>query len=278
MKNKVYLIIAIIIVFAIGAIFIFKDTRNHPVKNLPVQEINKDSLQAFESFYNRATQFRIQDKIDSSVSAYEEAIRLNPDDTNTLYYLGIVYIKQRDFEKAKQSWEKLINLDPESTRTLIQLGNLYFCMTHRKFFKPQQAEFYFKKANELNKDSLIPKLRLGEITLYLNKTKEALDIFNDLSAMDSKNVEVNFLNGFLNYKTGNETQAINYLKQAFLSAKADTSIHFAIRDQRQCNMFIYYTTAYITNSPPADIPKSAPEIYKEFDKYLVLMRDQLNPQ
>lgn len=267
MKSKILTIAAIILAFAIEGFFIFKNTR-------AAREINLDS---FDSIYNRATQFRFQDKVDSSIKAYEKAINLMPRDKNALYYLGVMYKKERDFEKARQTWEKLIKLDPQSERAFIQMGDLYFCMTHRKFFNPSQAKFYFQRANELNKNSLVPLLRLGEIALYLEKTQEALDIFNKISTIDQSNVEINFLNGFLFWKLNKETQAKTLLKRAFLSAKTDSNKIASSDDNRQCNLFAYYTTAYINKSSQPGSTTSMPVIFKEFDQYLILMRDQLNP-
>ena len=276
MKNKVFIIILIIIALAIIGRFAFKKIGKHQIINSPSGQLTPDSSQPFSNLYDHATQFRLNDKTDSSIIYYEKATRLKPDDKDALYYLGDMYRKEREFVKARLTWEKLIKLDSLSERTFIQLGNLYFCMTHRKYFDPEQAKFYFQKAKALNKESIQPNLSLGEIAIFQDKTKEALEIFNKLSTIDENNMEVNFLNGYLYWKSGNNPQALNYLKRAFLASKNDSIKEATIADNRQCNLFLYYTTANVTQSNQTNLNTSIPEIYKEFDQYLVLMRDQLN--
>ncbi|HSN08621.1 MAG TPA: tetratricopeptide repeat protein, partial [Hanamia sp.] len=134
MKRKEFIIIIIVLIVAFAGITIVKNFGSTTVNNSSNTVTKSDSIQTFWNYYNRATQYRLQGKTDSSINAYQQAIRLNPFHKDALYYIGIMYMKADSFEKAHQSWEKLIGMNPESERAYNQLGNLYFCITDKNYF------------------------------------------------------------------------------------------------------------------------------------------------
>ena len=170
MKRKEFIIAIVVLLIAFVGLALFKNHGKASAEVAVTSASKSDSLERFWNYYNLATEYRLQDKEDSAISAYREAINLNPSPRDPLYYLGIVYMKAGDLQKAQETWEKLIELDPGSERAYYQLGSLHFCISQKKFFDPQKAKIFFNRAFDLNKEAVNPELRLGEIALFENKS------------------------------------------------------------------------------------------------------------
>jgi tetratricopeptide (TPR) repeat protein len=287
MIRKEFIIIAVILVIAFAAITIIK-YRGHPDQSGALTAVAKsDSRQTFWTYYNRATEYRLQGKADSSIAAYQEALKLNPDHEDALYYIGNMYMKADKFDKAQEAWEKLIKLNPLSEQAYIQLGNLYFCANNTNYFHPEKAKSYFNRAKDLNKETLNPNLRLGEIALFQNKTNDAFGIFNKLSMMDHKNVEIFFIIGYLNWKSGKEQEAARGLEGAFKLGITAMSTNEQVGPgtkakkaqagkNQEGNLFMDWLAVNLTVPKKYDINVEMPKVYKKFDQYLTMTRGQLN--
>ncbi len=275
MKRKEFIIIIIVLVIVFAGITIVRKIGSATVNNSSDTETKPDSTQTFWTDYNLATQYRLQGKTDSSIYAYRQAILLKPGHKDAIYYLGIMYMQANDFENAHQSWEKLIEINPGSERAYNQLGNLYFCVTDKNLFRPEKARLYFEKANELNKESLNPNLRLAEIALFQNRTADAMTMFGKLAIMDQKNVEINFLTGYLLWKSGKEHEALSYFEKAVVQAKTSTPANGSVDQNKDCNLFIYWVNANLASFNTIDTRVAMPQVYKKIDTYLVKRRHEL---
>jgi len=287
MIRKKIIFIAVILLIVFAGITIVK-YRGHPGDGNSLTEVVKsDSKQTFWTYYNRATEYRMQGKADSSIMAYQEALKLNPDHEDALYYIGNMYMKVDKFDKAREIWEKLIELNPQSERAYNQLGNLYFCVKHTDYFHPEKSKWYFKRAADLNNLTLNPNLRLGEIALFQNRTNDAVGIFNKLSVMDQKNAEIFFITGYLNWKSGKEKDAIRDLERTFelgitvilTNEQGETAIsakNASIGKDQDCDPFMYWLIGNLTVPKKYDIRLEMPEVYRKFDQYLIMIRKQLN--
>ena len=150
-------------------------------------------------------------------------------------------------------------------------------MTHPDYFDPEKSKFYFERAYDLNKEALNPNLHLGEIALFQNRTGDAFAIFTKLSMMDQKNREINFIMGYLNWKSAREQEAIRNLEQAFeLPGTANSAQNSSIPVSRDCDLFINWLANNLTAPEKYDIRVAMPVLYRKFDQYLTAMRRQLN--
>lgn len=287
MVRKKNILIATILLIVFAGITIVKYWR-HPGDSGSLTEVVKsDSKQTFWTYYNIATEYRLQGKEDSSITAYQEALKLNPDHDDALYYMGNMYMKVDKFDKARETWEKLIEINPQSERAYNQLGNLYFCVKHTEYFHPEKSKWYFKRAASLNNITLNPNLRLGEIALFQNRTNDAFGILNKLSVMDQKNAEIFFILGYLNWKSGKEQDAIKDLERTFqegitvilINEQGGTAI--SAKDtsgnkNQECDPFMDWLAKNLSVPKKYDIKVEMPKVYKKFDQYLIMIRGQLN--
>jgi len=284
-KKNIFIAAILLIVFA--GITIVKYLR-HPGDSGSLTDVVKpDSKQTFWTYYNRATEYRLQDKEDSSIIAYQEALKLNPVHEDALYYIGNMYMKMDKFDKAQETWKKLIELNPQSERAYNQLGNLYFCVKHTEYFHPEKSKLYYKRAADLNNLTLNPNLRLGEIALFQNRTNDAFGILNKLSVMDQKNAEIFFILGYINWKSGKEQEAIKDLERTFeegitvilINEQGGTAISAkstSIGKNQECDLFMDWLTKNLTIPKKYDIRVEMPKVYRKFDQYLIMIREQLN--
>lgn len=287
MINKKNIFIAVILLIAFASITINKFWGHSSDNGSSTKFVRSDSIQKFWTYYNRATEYRLHGIVDSSIIAYQEALKMNQNHEDALYYIGNMYMNVDKFDLAQNSWEKLIELNPQSERAYNQLGNLYFCVNHIDFFHPEKSKLYFKHAADLNKETLNPHLRLGEIALFQNRINEAIDIFNNLSLMDHKNAEIFFIIGYLNWKSGNEQEAIKGLAHTFELGIAATSTNEqgekagsvkneSIGKKKECDLIMDWLTRNLTVPKKYAISVEIPKVYKKFDQYLIMMREQLN--
>ncbi|HEY8659187.1 MAG TPA: tetratricopeptide repeat protein, partial [Hanamia sp.] len=113
-KNFIFIIVILLIAFA--GITIVKYSRQRGDGGSLTEVVKSDSIQAFWTYYNRATEYRLRGREDSSIIDYQEALKLNPDHEDALYYIGNMYMKMDKFDMARETWEKLIELNPQSER------------------------------------------------------------------------------------------------------------------------------------------------------------------
>ena len=289
MTRKQFIFIAVILLAAFAGITIVKYWGHQGQSDSLTAAANPDYKQTFWTYYNKATEYRLQGKTDSSVVAYQEALKLNPNHEDALYYIGNMYMKVDKFDKAQEALEKLIRLNPLSEQAYNQLGNLYFCAKNVNYFHPEKAKSYFNRAKELNKETLSPNLRLGEIALFQNRENDAFDIFNKLLMMDQKNTEIFFIIGYLNWKSEKGQEAANDLQRAFeqgitsMSTNEQAGPGAAIATKKaltgknqECGLFMNWLTGNLTVPKKYDIKTEMPKLYKKFDQYLITARARLN--
>ncbi|MDE3214427.1 MAG: hypothetical protein KGM98_14440, partial [Bacteroidota bacterium] len=211
---------------------------------------------------------------------------LNPVHEDALYYLGNTFLRAGLLDSARKRWEDLIGVNPQSERAYYQMGNLFFCVSHPDFFHPGKAVAYFQRASELNRESMNPGVRLGEIALFQNRLPEAFGIISKIP--DQKNAELFFVKGYLNWKLGHQKMAImeigktlelKGLKIAYdEGGKAVLSKKGSSGYSQECSLYQFWIDHDLILPPQKDSVKMTADIYRSFDQYLSSRRTQLNAQ
>jgi len=186
---------------------------------------DKHKIQQFWQIYREATRLRIAGHMQQAEQKYEEALQLQPEHEDALYYLGNMYFELNKPRKAEQAWLKLLQTNPTSTRAHLQLGNLYLRFDPPDLFDPGKAEAEFERALALNGEESRALLRLGESALIRGDLALAQSRLNSMIASNSKNVEAYFLNGYLAWQRGDSTLAVSQLNQARKVAQTGKALH-----------------------------------------------------
>ena len=74
--------------------------------------------QTTEEWHNKGVALGCQDKYDEAINAYNEAIRLNPNDTASWINKGNALCMQDKYNEAIKCYEEVIRLDPSNTAAL----------------------------------------------------------------------------------------------------------------------------------------------------------------
>lgn len=274
---KSIVIPAIILLMAFAGITLLKYLRRPRV--IPsLADSHREPVSAFWTYFNQATKYRLQGKADSSIIAYQKALKLNPQHEDALYYLGTMYEKADQLAGARETWVRLTELDPKSDRAFNQLGRLYFCINHPDYFHPEISRRYYQRAQDLNKEAFNANIRLGEIALFQNRIRDASLIFQNLSRMDRKDGEVYFILGYLKWKSPNQQDALRDIQKALAAGGSglESRSKSTLKNQG-CDLFGNWMAGNLKDSGSLTIRKTMQDLYRDFDRYLGRMRARLHP-
>jgi tetratricopeptide (TPR) repeat protein len=83
------------------------------------------SAQDLQSFINQGISNSQAGHYDQALQAFEQALKLKPDDPALITYKGIVYYAKGDNPKAMELFEEALRLNPNFARAYYQRGMVY---------------------------------------------------------------------------------------------------------------------------------------------------------
>lgn len=89
-------------------------------------ELEKDQKRLAAGFLRKGFAWEEKGNFGEAEKAYLEAIKLDPNDPRAYVYLGFIYLKQEEEEKAYQQWQKAERFDSQNPNLLYNLVNLSF--------------------------------------------------------------------------------------------------------------------------------------------------------
>jgi tetratricopeptide (TPR) repeat protein len=120
-----------------------------------------------KSFFEAENQPQAEEDLRNSIKAYEEALKILPDDYDTIFNLGLVYQLSGNTKKAATNYCKAIAIQPMNYETHYNLAVL---LRHLKMYK----EAY----NEIEKASLLAS---EGSNVNSNTRSYVFDILNDMT-------------------------------------------------------------------------------------------------
>ena len=109
-------------------------------------------------------------KLSDAETAYQEAVKLAPNDPRTHIALGNLYIFEHKESDAQVEFMKVLEIDPKNAATHVALGNLYNEQNQHGL-----AENQYRAAVALEPDRANYHLDLGEVLRQEGKLAEAED-------------------------------------------------------------------------------------------------------
>lgn len=191
------------------------DPKPQTQKTAGPSEEHKAQIRRFWDLYNRATDLRLKGQWAAAAGQYQEALVVDGQHEDALYYLGNAFFELGRFQEAADTWKRLIETNPnQSSRAHAQLGMLYSCGAPGTPFDLDQAERELHQALAINKEESGPVIKLGEVALLKGERKKALEYLSDGRNLNFKSVQANYLIGYLRWVAGDAAGALKDLKQA----------------------------------------------------------------
>lgn len=120
--------------------------------------------------FRRGSALERDGKFDESVAVFEGALRIRPDDANTLNYLGYMYAdKGVKLSEARSLLEKAVALDPQNGAYLDSLGWAFFRMNELE----SAAKYLSKAAERIPMDATVQE-HLGDLEARRGQTARAV--------------------------------------------------------------------------------------------------------
>jgi len=106
-----------------------------------------DNLVSFvvKGLYHLLDKISSPDFYEKAVESYHESLRINPDDSETLFSLGFIYYKKGEFEKSARCYKRAMSINPEDPDVYYSLG-----VVREEAGQSIKAMNCFKMAAELN--------------------------------------------------------------------------------------------------------------------------------
>src|SRR5580692_10240139 len=142
-------------------------------------------------------------KLSDAETAYQEAVKLAPNDPRTHIALGNLYIFEHKESDAQVEFMKVLELDPKNAATHVALGNLYNEQNQHGL-----AENQYRAAVALEPDRANYHLDLGEVLRLEGKTAAAEDQFRTAIGLSPKDAKAHLaLANLLASEPGRATEA-----------------------------------------------------------------------
>jgi len=109
---------------------------------------------------------------DTAISELKAILDKSPKDTNSLYIIGLAYLKKKMWPEAISPLLQVVELSPKFAAAYYQLG---VCYQQQK--EPQKALEYYQKATDLDPSNPDIPYNSGLILFGLNRIDEALACF-----------------------------------------------------------------------------------------------------
>ncbi|MBI5232869.1 MAG: tetratricopeptide repeat protein [Deltaproteobacteria bacterium] len=82
----------------------------------------KSSGDPAKDLFKKAVQHSLKGELDEAIKAYEELLKLNPDNAEVHSNLGFAYLDKGDVEKAIRHQEKALDINPNLANAFYGLG------------------------------------------------------------------------------------------------------------------------------------------------------------
>lgn len=165
-----------------------------------------------------------QDKIDLAMSHFKKAFEKQPDLTQAVGALGIIYEEKSQHDLAINLYSKYLLTDPTDTSILNRMVQVLFSQE-----KYDQVIPYAEKLSDLEPDNLNLKVKLGVLYTDAKKFPEAISIFKDLLAAAPESDKILYYLGAIHQEMKEFQESIEYFNQIPVSSGlyADSSVQMA---------------------------------------------------
>jgi protein O-mannosyl-transferase len=199
-KNKfrpVLFLVTVVMVFALSILSSSQIRIWQDGKSLWVPVVEAFPGKVNRAHANLAVHYFQEGQLEKAEEQLQIAMKIQPDQVDNYFYLGMIYSRQGRFNQAGETLQKALTLDPEDERVLHRQG-----MLHEKMGKNDLAEAKYNEALSLDPDIVPVRIQLGQLLLKTGRIGEAEEEFKKVLALNPDSEEGRNNLGALYFQTG----------------------------------------------------------------------------
>ena len=197
-----------IMVFALSILSSKQTKIWHDGESLWIPVVEKFPKKVYRAHANLATYYFQEGHLQKAENQLKTALRIQPNQVDTFFYLGMIYTNQGRLAEAKEALQKALLLNAKDERVLYRLGILY-----EKLGQEDLAQNEYKKALRLKPKAELVRLRLGQLYVKTGRFPEAEKQFKKVLEFDPESEGARNNLGALYYQTSRFRQAeVEYLQ------------------------------------------------------------------
>jgi len=200
-----------IMVFALSFLSMKQIKIWHDGQSLWLPVVEKFPGKVHHAHANLATFHFQEGQLEKAESQLKIALKIQPDEVDSLFYLGMIYTDQGRLAEARDVLQKALRINAEDERVLYRLGVL-----HEKSGQADLAQNEYQKALGLNPELETVRLRLGQLYSKTGQIQKAEEQFNKVLELDAESEGARNNLGALYYQTGRfqdaETEYLRVIK------------------------------------------------------------------
>jgi tetratricopeptide (TPR) repeat protein len=169
------------------------------------QEMAEKNLSEADRLFLQGNKFYSEQKYAEAVAAYQEALKLNPQQWAYYFNLGLSYKKMGQKEEALKAFRQAQSLNPESFSANKELGE-----SLAKEGNFEEAHHYYEKAVLINPEDADAFYNLGICWLNLGELEKAVEAFEKVLQLNKDYAEAY-------YQLGTVFISLNRINEAIAS-------------------------------------------------------------
>ena len=156
-----------------------KDSYDKALKE-DIKDIEETKDKTYLDYFILGNTYDDNGEYDKAIKAFQEAIKLNSNNSVTYYNMGIAYYNKEEYDNAIESYKKAIEINPKYDSAYNNMGNAY--ANKKEYDKTIES---YKKAIEINPkyDSAYNNMGIA----YANKKEE----YDNAMELYKKAIEIN---------------------------------------------------------------------------------------
>jgi len=200
--------------------------RNYWLKRVDVMEDSRldelSNVLLFEAYVSKGNAFFYKAMNKEAISAYSEAIKINPKEEYLYQYIGNAYSYMQEYEKSIVFYKKLLKYKPRNQEAYFSMGNSYNLMAqsfkmlgdNKYITQSNIAIETFQKLLKINPNHEYAYNGIGIAYVNLNKQVEAIHAFKKVVEINPKNFSTYYSIGLAYSYLGQYKESETYYKKA----------------------------------------------------------------
>jgi ATP-dependent Clp endopeptidase proteolytic subunit ClpP len=175
----------------------------------PKQASNTIHPKTVITLNEKGLSFFQQEHLQEALVAFEQSLKVNPDQTSVWCYKGAVLRKLLRFEEALDAYKYALQFNPDFSPAYVGIGEVLLELDHY-----EEALKSYEQAIRLSAHNANAYYGKGNTLWYLKRNREALAAFDQCIKLDSKHALAYFSKGSMLKELGHYDEALASFEQA----------------------------------------------------------------